>query len=111
MKKKRYEDTLTSWEDLREQILTPEERAVSALRVSMMSAIVRARAEKGITQRKLEEMSGVKQPVIARMESGAANTQLETVLKVLAPLGKTLCVVDIPQETSVKKSKGRRQHM
>jgi len=103
MSKKSYKDTLTRWEDLREQILTPEERAVSALRVSMMSEIARARAEKGITQRKLEELSGVKQPVIARMESGAASTQLETVLKVLAPLGKTLSVTDIPVETKVKK--------
>jgi transcriptional regulator with XRE-family HTH domain len=105
MSKKSYKESLTRWEDLREQILTPEERAASDLRVSMMSSIVRARTEKGITQRKLEEMSGVKQPVIARMESGAASTQLETVLKVLAPLGKTLCVVDIPAETKAKKSR------
>ena len=40
-------------------------------------------------------MSGVKQPVIARMESGATSPQLETILKVLAPLGKTLAVVPL----------------
>jgi predicted transcriptional regulator len=41
------------------------------------------------SQKKLEELSGVSQPVIARMERGN-NPQLDTVLKVLAPLGKTL---------------------
>ena len=40
-------------------------------------------------------MSGVKQPVIARMEKGKTNPRLDTVLKVLAPLGKTLQVVPL----------------
>ena len=86
-----------SWEEDREQLLTPEERAASALRVSMMIEIARARAEKGISQKKLEEMSGVKQPIIARMEKGHTSPQLDTVLKVLAPLGKTLCITDLPK--------------
>ena len=38
------------------------------------------------------------QPVIARMERGSTSPQLETVLKVLAPLGKTLAVVPINPE-------------
>ena len=42
-------------------------------------------------------MSGVKQPVIARMEKGSTSPQIDTVLKVLAALGKTLAVV--PLET------------
>jgi len=40
-------------------------------------------------------MSGVKQPVIARMETGSTSPQLDTILKILAPLGKTLAVVPI----------------
>ena len=39
--------------------------------------------------------SGVKQPVIARMENGTSSPQLDTVLKVLAPLGKTLYIGDL----------------
>jgi predicted transcriptional regulator len=50
-----------------------------------------------ITQKQLEELIGVRQPVIARMEKGN-NPQLDTVLKVLAPLGKTLSVVPLIQE-------------
>jgi len=59
-----------SWKEVREQLLTPEERVASNLRVAMMVEIVQARAEKGISQKKLEMLSGVKQPVIARMEKG-----------------------------------------
>lgn len=43
-------------------------------------------------------MSGVSQPVIARMETGKTSPQLGTVLKVLASLGKTLAVVPLEHE-------------
>ena len=62
-----------------------------------MSELIDARHEQGITQKKLEELSGVSQPVIARMETGKTSPQLDTVLKVLASLGKTLAVVSLEQ--------------
>ena len=84
------------WSVVREQLLTPEERAASRLRVAMMIEIANARKERGLSQRKLEELSGVKQPIIARMEKGTTNTQIGTLLKVLTPLGKTLYIGDLP---------------
>ena len=75
--------------------MTPEEITESNLRVALVGELIKARQEKGISQKKLEELSGVKQPVIARMERGATNPQLDTVLKILAPLGKTLAVVPL----------------
>jgi len=90
-------DALGSWEDLKKEVFTPEEIAASNLRVAMMIELVNARKERGISQKKLEELSGVKQPIIARMERGSTSPQVDTVLKVLAPLGKTLAVV--PLET------------
>ena len=81
--------------ELMREILTPEEIAASDLRVAMMIELVNARKERGISQKKLEELSGVKQPVIARMERGSTSPQIDTVLKVLAPLGKTLAVVPL----------------
>ena len=83
-----------------ESILTSEEIAESNLRVAIIGELIKARQEKGISQKKLEELSGVKQPIIARMEKGSTNPQLDTILKVLAPLGKTLAVV--PLEKSNK---------
>lgn len=89
-----------SWEDVRKELFTPEEIAESDLRVSIIGELIKARQEKGISQKKLEELSGVKQPIIARMEKGSTSPQLNTILKVLAPLGKTLAVV--PLETGNK---------
>lgn len=83
------------WSDVREEIFTPEEISESNLRVALIGEIVKARQEKGLSQKKLEELSGVKQPIIARMESGITNPNISTILKVLAPLGKTLDIVDL----------------
>ena len=78
-------------------LLTPEEIAASNLRVAIMGELVKARQEKHISQRELESLSGVKQPIISRMESGTTSPQLDTVLKVLGALGKTLYIGDISE--------------
>ena len=81
-----------------DSLLTPEETAESDLRVALIGELIKARQEKGLSQKKLEELSGVKQPVIARMEKGLTSPQLDTILKVLAPLGKTLAVVPLEKQ-------------
>lgn len=94
----------TSWDDFEKENFTPEEIAASDLRVALISEMIKAREEKGITQKKLEELCGVKQPVIARMEKGKTIPQIETVLKVLGALGKTLAIVPLEQvETKTEK--------
>ena len=80
-----------------DSLLTPEEISESNLRVALVGELIKARNEKGISQKKLEELSGVKQPIIARMEKGRTSPQVSTLLKVLAPLGKTLAIVPLVQ--------------
>ncbi len=84
-----------TWEELQKELFTPEEIAASNLRVALIGELIKARQEKGISQKKLEELSGVKQPIIARMEKGSTSPQIDTILKVLAPLGKTLAIVPL----------------
>lgn len=84
-----------SWDEVEGELFTPEEIAQSNLRVSLIGELIKARKERGISQKKLEQLSGVKQPIIARMEKGSTSPQIKTVLKVLAPLGKTLYIGDI----------------
>ena len=84
-----------NWDDVRKEVFTLEEIAASDLRVALIGELIKARQERGISQKMLEELSGVKQPVIARMEKGSTTPNINTVLKVLAPLGKTLYIGDI----------------
>ena len=84
-----------SWDEVRKELFTPEEIAASDLRVALIGELIKARQEKGISQKRLEELSGVKQPIIARMEKGNTIPQIDTLIKVLVPLGKTLAIVPL----------------
>ena len=90
-------NTFATWEDVRKEMFTPEEIAESNLRVALIGESVKARKERGLSQKQLEELTGVKQPVIARMENGSTTPNLSTILKVLAPLGKTLYIGDLKE--------------
>jgi len=92
------EQKLTSWDEFEKEIFTPEEIAASDLRVAVIGELIRAREEQGITQKKLEALSGVRQPIIARMERGITSPRLDTILKILAPLGKTLAIVPLERQ-------------
>jgi ribosome-binding protein aMBF1 (putative translation factor) len=108
--KERGADALINWEDVKAELFTHEEIAASQLRIGIMSALINARNEQGLSQRDLEKLSGVKQPIISRMEACVTIPQLDTVLKVLAPLGKTLYVGDFNQEEAVYVSEHRRDY-
>jgi transcriptional regulator with XRE-family HTH domain len=62
-----------------------------------MCALVEARNEKKISQRRLEGLTGVKNSTIHRMEKSENSPSISTMLKALASLGKTVKVVPIKQ--------------
>ena len=97
MSKNKISPLGTNWNDFEKENFTPEEIAESNLRVAIISEIINTRQEQKITQKELEAMSGVKQPIIARLEKGTTDPQISTVLKVLFALGKTLKVVPIDE--------------
>ena len=82
-----------SWDEFEKEFYSAEEIAESDLRVALIGELIKARNEKGISQKRLEELSGVKQPMIARIESGKTLPQVNTLIKLLVPLGKTLAIV------------------
>ena len=89
------------WDDeYDKEHFTQEEIAQSDLQAALIAAMIEARKEKNISQRDLEKLSGVKQPVIARIEKGGNSPQVNTLLKLLAAMGKTLAIV--PLKTAAK---------
>lgn len=81
-----------------DDFVTPEDREQINFEVALIGKMIEAREAKGLSQRELAEISGVKQPAIARMESMKSTPQLDTLLKVLVPLGYTLEIVPIQRK-------------
>ena len=75
--------------------LSKEEQIENELKAKVISALLDARKEQGITQAEWEEISGISQPMIARIERDKVDPQISTIIRLLLPLGKTLDVVSI----------------
>ena len=75
--------------------VSPVDCARINFEVSLIGKMIEAREKKGLTQRELAAISGVRQPAIARLESMKATPQIDTLFKVLYPLGYTIEIVPI----------------
>jgi ribosome-binding protein aMBF1 (putative translation factor) len=83
-----------TWEEMEERLqMTEEQKEEIRLETEIIQSIIDARKKKKLSQRDLSKISGVKQPVIARMETYVTSPDTSTIIKVLAPLGLTLKVV------------------
>lgn len=88
-----------AWEELRGSLnITEDEEQVIELEKELIRTMIRVREEKGLTQKQLAELCDVKQPVIARMESAVHSPQINSLLKVLVPLGYTLEIVPLEKK-------------
>lgn len=87
---------MTTWKTLREELnLTEEDEKVIAMEKKLIETMVQIREEKGLTQAQLAKLCDVKQPLIARMESASHSPQIDSLLRILVPLGYTLQIVPI----------------
>lgn len=64
----------------------------------IISELVRIRGVQSMSQKRLSEMVEMSQPSLARLESKRISPGIDTMLKLLAPLGYTLEVVPISED-------------
>ena len=65
------------------------------LKTEFISELIRNRKEMNISQKQLEVLSNVSQPIIARIERFQVDPQLSTIIKMLEAMGKKLVIEDI----------------
>ena len=94
MSKEKVIDTFSDYMN-DETRVSPVEREHINFEISLIGKMIEAREEKGLSQRELAEISGVKQPAIARLESMKTTPQIDTLFKVLHPLGYTIEIVPL----------------
>ena len=91
---------MKTFEDfLKEQdVLSEDELFIMAEVVTIISTVTELRKDKGWTRKQLEEYSGVKQNMIARIENGTTKPDISILIKILKPLDYTLAVVPLQKE-------------
>ena len=86
------------WSEVREQLkISEEDENIIRIEKDLIKTLVKIREERGMTQSQLAELCNVKQPLIARMETSSHSPQIDSLLKILIPLGYTLQIVPLAQ--------------
>lgn len=78
--------------------INQEDQNAIELEKDLIRTMVSIREKKGLTQSQLAEICHVKQPVIARMEASVHSPQIDSLLKILTPLGYTLQIVPMGEK-------------
>lgn len=78
--------------------VTEEEYQKVQFEVELIGKIIEAREAMGYSQRELAELTGIKQPAIARIEKNKTSPGIDTVIKMLLPLGYKLSIVPIKND-------------
>lgn len=87
---------MKTWAEFEKELnISPEDEKLIEMEVKLLEAMVAIREKQGLSQAELAKKCNVKQPVIARLEKSVHSPQLNTILKVLIPLGYTLQIVPI----------------
>jgi ribosome-binding protein aMBF1 (putative translation factor) len=88
-------DRFTTWSDVKDSMtsLTEEEKIEVDLISEIITQIIKRRQELGMSQRDLEKFTGIKQEAICRIEKMKNVPQLDTLIKIMEPLGLKLTVV------------------
>lgn len=89
-------ERFTTWDEFEKTLnITPEQELEIQLEMDIINATIEARKKSNLTQRELSKKSGVRQPVIARIEKCVNSPQTSTLIKLLYPMGYTIRVVPI----------------
>lgn len=75
--------------------VTQEEKQEIEFTVTLMGKMIEAREKRGMSQRELAAISGVKQPAIARLETLKSIPKVDTLFKLLSALDLTIEIVPI----------------
>lgn len=84
-----------TWQEVRKELYTPEEIAASDARVKLAIALSNERKARGLTQKKLSELSGIRQPIISRLEHGDTSTQIDSLIKLATAMNMEMQFVPL----------------
>lgn len=104
MKMKKNNKLETFDEYLKEELKNPEfKKEYVALQpeYELISSILKARTERGLTQKDIAALTGIAQADISRIENGECNPTLATMQRIAMALGCTISISLRPIQTKL----------
>ena len=92
--------TMRTWEDYKKEAkevsnLAKQDIEEMEVLAAIVTEIINKRNELGYTQRELAVICGLPQSSVARIEACVVKPNVETLIKIMKPLGLTLSVVNV----------------
>ncbi|MDO5575327.1 MAG: helix-turn-helix transcriptional regulator [bacterium] len=89
---------MKTWDDYKNHIKAIDSIAGKDLeqieeQAAIISAVIKKRTELGISQRDLAAICGIPQSSVARIEAHTTTPKLDTLIKIMRPLGLKLTVL------------------
>lgn len=87
------------WDEFEKKLnITPEQEVAIRLEMDIIQATIEARKKAKMSQSELSRKTGIKQPAIARFENGTHSPNINTLIKMLVPLGYGLRIVPLKNQ-------------
>ncbi|MBE6741777.1 MAG: helix-turn-helix transcriptional regulator [Ruminococcaceae bacterium] len=88
---------MRTWEDYKKHVKSIDEESKKDMEeieelASIVSAIIDKRNAMGLSQRELAQLCGIPQSSVARIETFKTTPNVETLIKIMQPLGLKLTV-------------------
>lgn len=88
---------MKTWNDYKDHVKTVDPVAGKDLedieeQTAIISAVIKKRTELGMSQRDLATICGIPQSSVARIEAHTTTPKLDTLIKIMRPLGLRLTV-------------------
>lgn len=82
---------MKNWKTVRKSLnLTKEDETAIAFEKSLIDSVIDIREKKGLSQIELAKKANMKQSQLARFEKAVHSPQINSLIKILYPLGYTL---------------------
>ncbi len=75
-----------------------QEKILLDIEYKFIEDFIKLRKEKGMTQHSLAELSGVLREKVAKIENHLNSPQINSLIKILQPIGYTIKIVPIDEE-------------
>lgn len=84
-----------TWDEVKKEVYSNKRIKDIDIETRFLCQLIELRNKNNISQKQLEKMCGIKQPMLTRIEKGESMPRIDTLMRILGSMGMTLKIVPI----------------